>query len=514
MKLIRTNIYRRFYRNGRSVWMVRWWDEGRHGWRAIKGGNSLDEAKICDAKLRQDLMSGLDPTPERRITVDGTLGDYIDRFYKSPAFLVKSEQWQDSQKCQLDGAIREQLGVKKMQGIRREAILNFYLGLKDNGLSNATIRKYHFTLCAIGDVFLNENPKNQNPFRAIKDFGKLFPKEAPTRSINFLTEEEILDLLEAARKSKNKLLFPFVKFLANTGMRRSEALSLKWADVDEKGGFIHLRKTKNGQARVIPLEPDALAALNLMDRRTKYVFTDPEYKQRHKDSFLKPLKTAANRAGIKKRIDLHTLRHSYGSNKIRAGWGLKKVSIMLGHSDISITAKIYTHLLDGDLKVCDELRATPKSQVPATDKNKNSSEGQKLDEQTIMAQNMEAMTAMTATTAAMMHSIQQLQAQLSALQAQGLPGQSQVSSDATVPITNIPEQLRIVTNPAPISGENTPPCYANATQTKKIRQVKNACSSSSPGLSCNIIGVGLKKWRAREGSNHRPSAPEADALSS
>src|SRR4051794_1298353 len=37
--------------------------------------------------------------------------------------------------------------------------------------------------------------------------------------------------------------------------------------------------------------------------------------------------------------------------KIRQGWGLKKVSMLLGHSDISMTSKVYAHLLDGDLKV-------------------------------------------------------------------------------------------------------------------------------------------------------------------
>jgi hypothetical protein len=76
----------------------------------------------------------------------------------------------------------------------------------------------------------------------------------------------------------------------------------------------------------------------------------------HKDSFLRPLQRAVKRAGINKRVDIHTLRHSYGSNKIRKGWGPKKVSMNLGHSDIQITADVYTHLQDGDLKVRDEFR--------------------------------------------------------------------------------------------------------------------------------------------------------------
>lgn len=73
-------------------------------------------------------------------------------------------------------------------------------------------------------------------------------------------------------------------------------------------------------------------------------------------SFREPLKNAAKEAGIKKRIDLHPLRHSYGSNKIRADWGLKKVSMLLGHTDIQITSEVYTDLLDGDLKVRDDFR--------------------------------------------------------------------------------------------------------------------------------------------------------------
>src|SRR3954447_22379103 len=86
------------------------------------------------------------------------------------------------------------------------------------------------------------------------------------------------------------------------------------------------------------------------------VFTDASGKQYHPDSFLRPPQRAARRAGIKKRIDIHTLRHSYGSNKIRMGWGLKKVSLLLGHADIQTTSAIYTHLLDSDLRVQDEVR--------------------------------------------------------------------------------------------------------------------------------------------------------------
>ena len=122
--------------------------------------------------------------------------------------------------------------------------------------------------------------------------------------------------------------------------------------MDRTAGFIHIRKSKTGASRTIPLEPQAWEAIEeLQHRRSPYVFVYSDGSRPHEDVFIKPLRTTAKRAGINKRIDLHTFRHSYGSNKIRMGWGLKKVSLLLGHADIAITSSVYTHLLDGDLRV-------------------------------------------------------------------------------------------------------------------------------------------------------------------
>jgi integrase len=242
----------------------------------------------------------------------------------------------------------------KCSDLRKEKVLDFYLELKAKGLSHSTIKRYHFNLCQLFDLYLEKNPNQINPVRAIKDFRKIFPRQAPTRDINFLVPEEIDALLAEVRSSKSELLFPFIQFLVYSGLRRSEGLELKWTDIDEKAGFIHVRNSKNGEARTVPLESGAREALTLLNRKTVYVFTKSDGKRFDRDSFLRPLQRAAIRAGINKRIDIHTLRHSWGSNKIRQGWGLKKVSMMLGHKNIAITAQVYTHLLDGDLKVRDE----------------------------------------------------------------------------------------------------------------------------------------------------------------
>ncbi len=187
-------------------------------------------------------------------------------------------------------------------------------------------------------------------------FGKFFPKRAPKREINFLTPEELKKLYASCVRARQRLLLPLIKFLANTGLRRSEALDLKWTDIDQESGLIQVRTSKTGKARNIPIEPDAWEAIKWLEGRGEYVFCYPRGKRPDKASFREPLIYWAKKAGITKRIDLHTMRHSYGSNKIRAGWGLKKVSMLLGHSDISMTANVYTHLLDGDLRVRDDFR--------------------------------------------------------------------------------------------------------------------------------------------------------------
>lgn len=127
---------------------------------------------------------------------------------------------------------------------------------------------------------------------------------------------------------------------------------MKWTDIDSE--WINIRQSKSSKARRIPLEAVAAEVIRTLPSRGVYLFTKRDGSRFFPDSYLRPLQRAAKRAGIKKRIDLHTLRHSYGSNKLRDGWGLKKVSILLGHSSIEVTARVYAHLLDGDLRVRDE----------------------------------------------------------------------------------------------------------------------------------------------------------------
>ena len=95
MKKISTNIYRRRYRGGRVVWVVRWWDEAQQKWLAVKGGDSKNEAKVAEGQLRQEILQGIDPVASRMQKLEGTetVSDLIQVYYTQSLFLNKAPHW-------------------------------------------------------------------------------------------------------------------------------------------------------------------------------------------------------------------------------------------------------------------------------------------------------------------------------------------------------------------------------------------------------------------------------------
>ncbi len=370
-------------------------------------------------------LRGLNPAAWLTETPAETVAELIELFYQSPHFQSCGQSWQQIMRYHLDGHVKDRLGNLRFPELTRDKIYTFYLELKNkHGLSHSSIQKYHLKLCFLGDIFVERHPDKLNTPRQIKDFLKRFPRQEPRREINFLTYEEIEKVLTELRKTTSDLAYPFTKLLVYTGMRRDEARNLKWTDIDVESGFIHIRKSKNGKSRSIPIEPGAMEAINEMPRRSEFIFV-------HEDGL---------------RPDKYSLRRPF---QIRAGWGLKKVSLLLGHSDISLTARVYTHLLDGDLKVQDDFRfdKSPRKQ------NSEVQPAEKMDAVTIMAM------------------IQMLQQQLA---------QTQNRETVTTPFdsTNNSENLRTTAIASTIALEKTPLCDAGATGQKKRPHVNVTLSSA------------------------------------
>lgn len=143
-----------------------------------------------------------------------------------------------------------------------------------------------------------------------------------------------------------------LELLYASGLRVSELVTLRLSDVNLEIGYVKIMG-KGSKERLVPIGEKAIEALKeyLSKARAKfdkrkgspYFFLNNRGKPFSRQGFWKLLKCYAKKAGIKKRITPHIIRHSFATHLLENGADLRSVQMMLGHSDISST-QIYTHI--------------------------------------------------------------------------------------------------------------------------------------------------------------------------
>ncbi|HXU32906.1 MAG TPA: site-specific integrase [Thermoanaerobaculia bacterium] len=181
---------------------------------------------------------------------------------------------------------------------------------------------------------------DDNPVRKVRR-----PTE-PHGRVRFLSEEERTALLAACKRSRNPLLYPLVVLALATGARLGELLSLRWVDLDLVRGVARLARTKNGEARTLPLAEHALAILaaRAAERRSDTSFVFPSVHGRTPASLRKPWERALNEAGIAN-FRFHDLRHTAASYLAMMGATPTDIAAVLGHKTLAMV-KRYAHLSD------------------------------------------------------------------------------------------------------------------------------------------------------------------------
>jgi site-specific recombinase XerD len=228
-----------------------------------------------------------------------------------------------------------------------------YLGNVAESFTNITANR---SLSVLRKVFEHGTKKNaviSDPTISIK-----FLSEKEHERNNFLLPQQIDELVEASQKTRAKFYMPAIILLgAEHGASKQEILCLKWSDIDfefmEKG-LIKLYRTKNKKKRTELLMPRTKQALlgwkehlEYMRKRTKVEIIKSDYVFCRLDGtrikcFNRAWWHALKLAGIRK-FHFHDLRHTFCSNLLMAGSGLKDAKEMIGHSNISMTDR-YSHL--------------------------------------------------------------------------------------------------------------------------------------------------------------------------
>src|SRR5215468_9225995 len=182
--------------------------------------------------------------------------------------------------------------------------------------------------------------------RPYREIDLVYPKR-PERLPAILSEEEVARLIESAITSYHRVI---LMTLYGTGLRREELCRLKVTDSDSQRMVVHVRQGKGNKDRDVTLSPRLLEVLRAYWKWRKpktYLFPSVYRKRPEQPIDSKTVwyavREAARRAGIKKKVSPHLLRHSWATHLLERGTDLKTIQVLLGHFDLEATT-IYLHL--------------------------------------------------------------------------------------------------------------------------------------------------------------------------
>ena len=190
-----------------------------------------------------------------------------------------------------------------------------------------------------------------------------YPK-APRRLPQILSVEEMTRLIDAADGLYHRTM---LMVLYSTGIRSAELLQLQVADIDSRRMLIHIRQGKGGRDRYVVLSPTLLATLRVYYRWMRpqtWLFPGTVHNWRADKPVTKRILwnavvIAAKRAGLRKRVSPHLIRHSFATHLLESGADLRTIQLLLGHAEIRHTA-LYLHLSQKHLQaVASPLDALP-----------------------------------------------------------------------------------------------------------------------------------------------------------
>ncbi len=176
-----------------------------------------------------------------------------------------------------------------------------------------------------------------------KEFYDLPRPKKPQKLPAVLAEEEIIALIQKTQNLKHKAL---LMTAYSAGLRVSELVGLKIADVDSKRMMLHIREAKGKKDRMVPLSHKLLLTLREYFshyRPAVFLFETDKGKPYESRYAQAVIKEAKQKAGIGKQGSIHLLRHSYATHLLESGTDIRYIQAFLGHNSLQTTMR-YTHV--------------------------------------------------------------------------------------------------------------------------------------------------------------------------
>ena len=240
-----------------------------------------------------------------------------------------------------------------LESVTHEEVSDYVAWMQRSGKSSASVSRAVAALKCLYNHLISVGQVSKNPvldITLVREAKKL-PQILTSKEVELLLEQpKCIDTKGYRDRAMLELLYA-------TGIRVTELISLDIDDVNLAAGVIRCR-SKNKE-RLIPLYPAAVNAIGEYINKVRpamisapdvaALFVNVNGDRMSRQGFWKIVKVYQEKAGIKKDITPHTLRHSFAAHLLENGADLRSIQEMLGHADISST-HVYAQLVKKKLK--------------------------------------------------------------------------------------------------------------------------------------------------------------------
>jgi integrase len=359
-----------YRRGGRVVFRYRD-PSGASRWSSAA---TVAEAESKRAALRTDVERG-DYRELSRVTFTEYAVEWIEGYSGRTSRGLREQTRRDYRRAlglDEEGAVRADNGAavaffgrKRLAAIEPRDVKRYLAEVAARGVSRDTVRLALAPLRALFATAVEEGLIRSNPASGLR-LPSAGHDEHEHEGPKAMTETELAMLLDSAPEPW-RLLFAF---LAQTGLRISEAVALDFGDVDFGRRRVKVRrrlhkgqlgppKSRYGR-RDVPLSRAIATALWNLDPKAAAAGADAplfagERGRIDASTAYRAVRSAAKAAGVGDWVGLHTLRHTCATVLFKRGLNAKQVQVWLGHHSPAFTLATYVHLLSDDLPPADFL---------------------------------------------------------------------------------------------------------------------------------------------------------------
>ena len=327
---------------------------------------TLDELRRKEETIIRDMMDGID-FAAGEITVSELIDKYMNlkrdlstnsrRAYGTPIKRIKASPF----------------GQIKVKNVKPSDAKAFYISLHDDGIKRNTIMIYHSVLRPSFEMAVDDDMIRKNPFKF--QVSDIIQADAEIREA--LTKEQQRIYLRYLREHERDHYCDDIELLIETGLRVSELYGLTRSDIDfkarrirverqlcrtaDKPYFVTTPKTISGN-RFLPMSDRAYILLKEIIRKRKtpkvemmvdgisgFLFLDKSGRPKvamHLENYMRCVQKRFSEYYGKPfpRVTPHVLRHTFCTNMQQSGIDIKSLQYLMGHSNVSVTLDVYSHV--------------------------------------------------------------------------------------------------------------------------------------------------------------------------